>query len=224
VALTEAFNDMLDRLESERRESALRALAAQEAERRRIARELHDEIGQTLTGLVLRTETIARRAPPEIRAELEGVREVARRGAEDVRTIALRLRPEALDVLGLRSALVALSASIVEQSGLQIERSLDADLDLSAEQELVIYRVAQEGLTNVLRHAGASQAVLTLRGDAEGVTLQASDDGRGVDGSRPGAGIQGMRECALRVDAALAIRTSPQGGTEVRLEVPCGAP
>jgi two-component system sensor histidine kinase UhpB len=85
----------------------------------------------------------------------------------------------------------------------------------------VIYRVAQESLTNVLRHAGASQAVLTLRGDAEGVTLQVTDDGSGLDGTEAGAGIQGMRERALLVDAALGIRTNPQGGTEVRLEVPC---
>jgi two-component system, NarL family, sensor histidine kinase UhpB len=222
MALTEAFNDMLDRLESERRESALRALAAQEAERRRIARELHDEIGQTLTGLVLRTETIARRAPPEIRAELEGVREVARRGAEDVRTIARRLRPEALDVLGLRSALVALSASLVEQSGLEIERSLDADLDLSAEQELVIYRVAQEGLTNVVRHARATRVQLVLRGEEDGVALIVRDDGIGMPANADAdpTGIRGMRERALLIGGDLAIRRAQPRGTELRLWLP----
>jgi two-component system sensor histidine kinase UhpB len=222
VALTEAFNDMLDRLETERRESALRALAAQEAERRRIARELHDEIGQTLTGLVLRSETIARRAPPDIRDELEDMREAARRGAEDVRTIGRRLRPEALDELGLRSALVALSASVVEQSGLEVERSLGRDLDLTPEQELVIYRVAQEGLTNVVRHAGASHAQLLLRGDADGVSLIVRDDGIGMpaDTDADPTGIRGMRERALLIGGELVIREARPHGTELRLWLP----
>ena len=222
VALTEAFNEMLDRLESERRESALRALAAQESERRRIARELHDEIGQTLTGLVLRTETIARRAPPEIRADLEGVRETARRGAEDVRTIARRLRPEALDELGLRSALVALGAAVVEQGGLRLERTLERDLDLSAEQELVIYRVAQEGLTNVVRHAHAKRVEILLRGDDDGVALVIRDDGIGMPAEPDSdlTGIRGMRERALLVGGELAIRRASPRGTELRLWLP----
>jgi two-component system sensor histidine kinase UhpB len=222
VALTNAFNEMLDRLETERRESALRALAAQEAERRRIARELHDEIGQTLTGLVLRTETIARRAPPELRDELEGMREAARRGAEDVRTIARRLRPEALDELGLRSALVALSASVVEQSALDVERSLDGDLDLTPDQELVIYRVAQEGLTNVVRHANASRVQLLLRGDADGVSLIVRDDGIGLPANAEAdpTGIRGMRERALLIGGELVIREARPRGTELRLWLP----
>jgi two-component system sensor histidine kinase UhpB len=222
VALTDAFNEMLDRLETERRESALRALAAQEAERRRIARELHDEIGQTLTGLVLRSETIARRAPREIRDEIEDMREAARRGAEDVRTIARRLRPEALDELGLQSALVALSASVVEQSGLRVERSLGGDLDLTPDQELVIYRVAQEGLTNVVRHAGASRAQLWLRGDDDGVSLIVRDDGIGMpaDAGADPTGIRGMRERALLVGGELVIRDVRPHGTELRLWLP----
>ena len=117
AALTEAFNGMLDRLEGERRESARRALAAQEGERRRIARELHDEIGQVLTGLVLRSETLSRRAPDDLRGDLEELREAARHGAEEVRTIARRLRPEALDELGLQSALLALCSAVSERAG-----------------------------------------------------------------------------------------------------------
>jgi two-component system sensor histidine kinase UhpB len=222
AALAEAFNDMLDRLESERRESARRALAAQEAERRRIARELHDEIGQTLTGLVMRSEAIARRAPEGMRAELEGMRETARRGAEDVRTIARRLRPEALDELGLRSALVALGAAVADESGLKIERELAEDLDLSREEELVIYRVAQEGLTNVVRHARASRAELVLRGGSDGIALIVRDDGIGLPrdlGADP-AGIRGMRERALLVGGELTIREASPHGTEVRLWLP----
>jgi two-component system sensor histidine kinase UhpB len=174
---------------------------------------------------VLQTETIARRAPPEIRADLEGVRETARRGAEDVRTIARRLRPEALDELGLRSALVALGAAVVEQGGLELDRSLDGDLHLSPEQELVIYRVAQEGLTNVVRHAHASRVRMDLRGDDDGVALLIRDDGIGMPPETVAdpTGIRGMRERALLVGGELAIRPASPRGTELRLWLPSGA-
>ena len=119
AALAQAFNEMLDRLETERRESGHRALMAQESERHRIARELHDEIGQVLTGLMLRSETLFRRAPAELRDDIAGLREAARHGAEEVRQIAQRLRPEALDELGLQSALLALATDVADRSGLE---------------------------------------------------------------------------------------------------------
>jgi two-component system sensor histidine kinase UhpB len=180
AALTEAFNDMLDRLEGERRESARRALAAQEGERRRIARELHDEIGQVLTGMVLHSETLARRAPGELRSGIEQLREAARSGAVEVRQIARRLRPEALDELGLQSALLALCNEVSDSAGIEIARVLERDLPLNTEQELVIYRVAQESITNVVRHADAKRLDLTLRRDGGGVLLVVSDDGVGI--------------------------------------------
>ena len=223
AALTEAFNAMLDRLERERRDSARRALSAQEAERRRIARELHDEIGQVLTGLLLRSETIARRAPAELRGDLEELREAARHGAEEVRRIARRLRPEALDELGLQSALLSLCTAVSERTGLQIARTLQRDLPLSAEQELVIYRVAQESITNVVRHASAGRAELTLRRDGDGgVLLVVRDDGVGLapDAERDATGLRGMRERALLVGAEMTITAAPSGGTEVRLHLP----
>jgi two-component system sensor histidine kinase UhpB len=222
VALAHAFNDMLDRLEDERRESALRALAAQERERRRIARELHDEIGQTLTGLVLRSETIARRGPPALRADLQELREEARRGAEDVRSIARRLRPEALDELGLQPALTALTGTLGRQSGVHVERAIEPGLALSAEEELVVYRVAQEALTNVVRHASASRVTLTLGRDADAVVLAVSDDGIGLPRSARGdwTGVRGMRERALLIGAELVVRSVPLHGTEVRLRIP----
>ena len=155
VALAEAFNEMLDRLEGERRDSGRRALAAQESERRRIARELHDEIGQLLTGQISCVQTLARRAPEDVREHVVGLREGAREAAEEVRLIARRLRPEALDELGLQSALLALCTTVAERAGLEVERRFARDLPLTAEEELVIYRVAQESLTNVVRHAQA---------------------------------------------------------------------
>jgi two-component system sensor histidine kinase UhpB len=223
AALTDAFNEMLDRLERERRESARRALSAQEAERRRIARELHDEIGQVLTGLVLRSETLSRRAPDDLRADLEDLREAARHGAEEVRRIARRLRPEALDELGLQSALLALCTAVSERTGIEITRNLERDLPLSAEQELVIYRVAQESITNVVRHAGASRGEVTLRGDGDGgVLLVVRDDGVGLppNADRDSNGLRGMRERALLVGGDMTITAAPTGGTEVRLHLP----
>ncbi len=223
--LTSAFNEMLDRLEGERRQSTHRSLSAQEDERRRVAQELHDEIGQSLTAVVLQVDRVARSAPEALRGELVEAREAARASLEEVRHIAQRLRPEALDELGLQSALAALAERVSDQGRLRVTHRLDGPLPtLSPDAELVIYRIAQESLTNVLRHAGASDVVLALRGDAEAVTLQVADDGNGVDGVEPGAGIQGMRERAVLVGATLGIRNRAEGGAEVRLVMPVDAP
>jgi two-component system sensor histidine kinase UhpB len=223
AALADAFNEMLDRLEGERRESGRHALNAQEAERRRISRELHDEIGQVLTGLVLRSETLHRRAPEELRDDIAELREAARGGAEEVRQIAQRLRPEALDELGLQSALLALATSVADRGGLDVERELDRDLSLNPEQELVIYRVAQEALTNVLRHADARKVELRLTsGPSSDVTLIVRDDGIGLppDAGARATGLRGMRERALLVGARLMIRPVRPTGTEVVLRLP----
>ncbi len=222
VAIARAFNEMLDRLESERRESARHALMAQEAERRRIARELHDEVGQTLTGVILQVEGLAAAIPDELRPQLEVLRETARHGTEEVRRIARQLRPEALEELGLQSALAALATAFGEQAGIRLERRLEPDLPLSKEQELVVYRVAQEALTNVVRHADASHVVLDLQFKDEQTVLSVRDDGRGL---APGSlqssnGIRGMRERAMLIGANISIVSPPQGGTEVRLCVP----
>jgi two-component system sensor histidine kinase UhpB len=216
AALAAAFNDMLDRLESERRESARRALAAQEHERRRIARELHDEIGQTLTGLLLRSEALVKRAPAELREDLEGLRDAARQGAEDARGIARRLRPEALDELGLVSALAALARN----AGIEVAQRLEP-VALDSEEELVVYRVAQEGLTNVVRHSGAAHAELILHAAGGTTTLLVRDDGAGISpgAAERGAGIRGMRERAVLIGARLRVAAT-DGGTEVRLDVP----
>jgi two-component system, NarL family, sensor histidine kinase UhpB len=208
-ALATAFNDMLDRLERERRESARNALAAQEQERLRIARELHDEVGQVLTGVMLGLDE------PQ-------AREAVRRSLEDVRRIARELRPEALDHLGLPSALRSLCIATASQADLRVEPRLDlGDLQPSSEVELVVYRVAQESLTNVARHAQATEAVVVLEAVDGGLRLVVRDDGRGIGpGPYQGAGITGMRERALLVGGRLTV-TSPSGrGTEIRLDVP----
>jgi two-component system sensor histidine kinase UhpB len=200
-----AVDEMLDRLEAERRESARRALAAQEQERVRIARELHDEVGQALTAIMWMVEGDAREA---VRAALE-----------DVRSIARRLRPEALDDLGLLAALAALTTAIQQTSGLRVTRSLDREAAeaLQPDEELVVYRVAQEALTNVVRHADAHTATLTLRRD-DTITLEVTDDGRGFNGS-DGTGVRGMRERAVLIGAQLEISPHKPRGTTVRLAI-----
>ncbi len=222
TALAKAFNEMLDRLESERRESTRRALMVQEGERQRVARELHDEVGQTLTGVMLQVEGLAGKIPEELREELDELRETARSGAEDVRRIVRRLRPEALEDLGLPSALAALATAFHEQARVRVERRLEADLPLSEEQELVFYRVAQEALTNIARHAAASRVAIHLRRAEAGVLLIVRDNGTGLapDANGSSHGIRGMHERALLIGAQLTIDRPPDGGTELRLMLP----
>lgn len=218
--LTAAFNDMLARLEDERRESVRRSLAAQEGERLRVAQELHDGVGQSLTALMLQIERSARQAPEPLREELVAAREATRELLNEVRGVASRLRPEALDDLGLPNALAALCQRVADQSGIAVRRTISVELPpLSPQAELVIYRVAQEALANTLRHADARSAELALTAADGRVALVVRDDGRGLDGTVPGAGIQGMLERALLLDGTCELRTRPEGGTEVRLEI-----
>jgi two-component system sensor histidine kinase UhpB len=209
TALTEAFNDMLDRLENERRESGRRALAAEEEVRRRIARELHDEVGQVLTAVMLGLED------PE-------ARESVRRSLDDVRRIAGELRPQTLDELGLQSALRSLCTTLGAAPSLRVERRLElGHAELTPEVELAVYRVAQESLTNVMRHAGATEVLLSLERVDGALRLIVRDDGRGIDGERhAGAGLAGMHERALHIGGRLTVHSAPGGGTEVVLDVP----
>ncbi|WP_395108421.1 HAMP domain-containing sensor histidine kinase [Actinomadura sp. SCN-SB] len=218
--LIDTFNTMLGRLEHERATSAARALSAQEAERHRIAQELHDEVGQTLTAVLLDLKRVADHAPPDIGDELHQVQETTRGSLEEIRRIARRLRPGVLEELGLTSALKALTTEF-RAPGLAVRHHVDDDLPpLDRETELVIYRVAQEGLTNTARHAGARHADLTLRRTPAGVELRVRDDGRGMADSPEGAGVRGMRERALLIGADLDLGPAPGGGTQVRLTVP----
>jgi two-component system, NarL family, sensor histidine kinase UhpB len=225
VELTEGFNSMLDRLERERRTSSTRALEAQESERLRLARELHDEIGQRMTALLLELESVSRDAGPEIGPAVEGARESARATLEELRRIARRLRPEALDDLGLRSALTNLCERLSAQADVMCVRRFDSDLPpLSSDEELAIYRVAQEALTNAVRHAQPSRIELRLVREDSGVALSVMDDGEWVRGEE-GAGLTGMRERALMIGAQLeagpvATSNGAGGGSMVRLVLP----
>jgi len=220
--LAETFNAMLDRLEHEREESMRRVIGAQEAERLRVAQELHDEIGQNLTAALLQLARVRKLAGPDLDDEVGAATETVRSNLDDIRRIAQRLRPQALDELGLTSALSQFSARLSVQAGLEIEARLDSQLPpLTREEELVIYRVAQEALTNVVRHAGASRTELALERGPDRLTLRVADDGRGIDGrSGRSGGIRGMHERAALIHADLSVDRRAGGGTEVVLHVP----
>ncbi|MFI6662009.1 sensor histidine kinase [Streptomyces sp. NPDC050523] len=218
--LITTYNTMLDRLESERATGAARALSAQERERQRIARELHDEVGQTLTAVLLQLKRVADRVPEELRAEVGQAQEATRAGLDEIRRIARRLRPGVLEELGLVSALRSLAAEFTTH-GLTVRHSVPGDLPpLTEESELVVYRVAQEGLTNTARHARADRAEVRLRPLGDGVELLVRDNGKGLGRAPEGAGIRGMRERALLIGADLSLEPGPEEGTDVRLRVP----
>jgi two-component system sensor histidine kinase UhpB len=225
LALT--FNQMLDRLEAERRDATGRVLAAQETERLRIAQELHDQVGQELTAVLLVLSRLERRVPGGLQPDVGEIQDEVRSSLEDVRRIAIELRPEALDDLGLVSALAVLGQRFGERSLLEVDERVSSDLpQLSPDVELVIYRVAQEALTNVARHSGSDHAELTLATEDGRLVLTVSDLGRGLSAdTTAGAGLRGMRERAQLIGAELTVANNwPEAGCVVRLEVPLEVP
>nr|WP_202483366.1 HAMP domain-containing sensor histidine kinase [Streptomyces coelicoflavus] len=219
--LIRTFNAMLDRLEAERATSSARVLLAQEAERRRIAQELHDEVGQSMTAILLVLGRAADDADEPLRDELHQAQEITRESLDEVRRLVRRLRPGVLDDLGLISALSSLTHDFATHTGLRVVRRFDADLPaLDHETELVLYRVAQESLTNAARHADAERLEVGLAHADGAVTLTITDDGRGIEAAHEGAGIRGMRERALLIGAALDITSASGAGTRIRLTAP----
>jgi two-component system, NarL family, sensor histidine kinase UhpB len=210
ATLARAYDAMLERLTAERRASGRRAIEAQEAERARIGRELHDEVGQALTGVALELQA----------GQVEAAREALRAAADGVREITHGLRPEPLEDFGLRGALVALATTFADRTGVPVRRAIMSNLPpLPPETELVVYRVVQEALTNVARHAGARSVVLSVDAREDAVVVSVRDDGAGRGDAAEGTGLQGMRERALLVGGRLDV-TRGGDGTEVRLEVP----
>jgi two-component system sensor histidine kinase UhpB len=223
--LVEGFNTMVERLEAERTTSTTRALQAQEAERQRIAQELHDEVGQSLTAVLLGLKGAIDIAPPDVAEELELVRDTTRTSLEEVRRISQRLRPGVLADLGLLNSLSSLASDLTARTDITVTRGFLPGLPhLSPEAELVVYRVAQEALTNVTRHAAAKQVELGLTRRGDRLVLRVADDGVGTTGAPTGAGIQGMLERAQMVGGQLEVHRRDGGGTEVILEIPITEP
>ena len=221
-----AFLRMMRRLEAERRRAGSAALRAQEQERARVARDLHDEVNQSLTGLLLRLEAVSEEAPPELEAELTETKALANRAMLELLSLARQLRPTALDDLGLAAAI---GGQVEQIAGAGVEAELSPQGDFSAlggDVQLVVYRVAQEALSNAARHSGAARIEVTLRRSERGAELEVADDGRGFpfEQSERGLGIAGMRERALLVGGELTIESRPGQGTTVRLAVPARKP
>ncbi|MEO9137437.1 MAG: sensor histidine kinase [Jatrophihabitans sp.] len=220
--LISGFNTMLDRLEADRRESTRRSVAALENERLRISRELHDEIGQRMTGIVLQLSRIHADVPGTVRSGVERAQDEARAVLGEIGALAWQIRPGILDDLGLLNALESLAQSFGDSGPARIESVLPQQLPpMSSEVELALYRITQEALTNAVRHSGARRISVRLWTTREELTLQVIDDGRGLcDADQVDPGLRGMRERALLIDARLATHENPPHGLRVELVVP----
>lgn len=217
-ALADEFNAMLRRLEAERNSTARAALRAQEDERQRLALDLHDEVGQNLTFLLLRLRGVTEEAPEELQSDLEAVADAARLTLEHIRTLSRQLRPGVLGDLGLKPAL----ASLVDDAGnLGLRTTFEfADwLPPEGERDLVVYRVVQEALTNVVEHAQATEVAVTVVRGESGIVVTIRDNGTGRLGP-DGTGTTSMRE-RVRLVGGTFVRTAvPGAGTTITIEVP----
>jgi two-component system sensor histidine kinase UhpB len=215
-----AFQRMISRLETERREAGRAAIQAQEQERRRIAQDLHDEVNQALTAVSLRLQASIERAPGDLRHELAETKRLSSQAMEELLTLARQLRPAVLDDHGLVAALHSQVRDFGDQTRIRSSFQTHGPTpELTPEEQLVIYRVTQESLSNIVQHAGARTVSVDLAFNG-GTVLRVTDDGCGFAGARNGGlGLQGMRERALLVGGQLAIWSEPGHGTRVELRI-----
>jgi two-component system, NarL family, sensor histidine kinase UhpB len=227
IRLHQAFDRMLERLEAERARTATAVLQAQEGERARLARDLHDEANQALTGVLLRLEATAHHAPEQLRDELRETQAVATRAMGELVRLARELRPVALDDLGLGAALRTQVDDFGRRAG--IETTLDLPTsgleDLDADEQLVVYRIVQEGLSNIAQHAGARTVHVDVERRGEGTVVRVADDGEGFTSDRvtAGLGLTGMRERAVLAGGRLDVSSAPGAGTTVELRLGAAA-
>lgn len=241
--LAQAFNGMLDRLEAARREQAMLILQAQEEERRRLALELHDESSQNLTALLIHLEVLSQslHALPETtitndaRKQLEGklvyLAGLSQHTLENIRMLAQQLRPSVLDDLGLYAAFRWLVEDARQRLHQDVELHMEgvedrlAGYNLPAIFQTALFRIAQESLTNIARHAEAQHVCISLMKEQEHICLQVRDDGCGFDSSQhpSGLGIFGMRERASLLGGTIQIQSQPGQGTTVRASLPLPA-
>jgi signal transduction histidine kinase len=233
VRLAESFvsraSIAVDLSERVGRDALRRVVEAQELERARLARELHDETGQALASILLGLGQLEEAVEgDEARKAAAGLRELVVTTLQDVRRLAVELRPSALDDFGLVPAVERLAATVAEQSGPAVD--VEAQLGgarLPAEAETVLYRIVQESLTNIVKHASAARVSITLVRKGGSAVVVVEDDGSGFDPGalREGAlGLAGMRERVALVGGRLTVESSPGAGTTLVAEVPAGEP
>ena len=221
--LATSFRGLLERIEVERRRSGRLVLRAQEEERKRVARDLHDEVNQALTAILLRLEALSQDAPEQLAAEIGAVKGLTNQAMDELLALARQLRPTALDDHGLVPAIDGQVRRFEEQTG--IRAGFDARaraFALGEDQQVVIYRVAQEALSNVARHSGAARVEVGLRANGDGtVELSVRDDGRGFDpaDASGGLGLSGMAERARLVSGDFEIDSAPGEGAAVTLRL-----
>ena len=222
--LGRSFARLLERVDAERRRSGQLVLRAQEEERRRVARDLHDEVNQALTAILLRLEALAHDAPDDQQEQVQQIKGLTTQAMDELLRLARQLRPTALDDLGLETAIEAQVRGFGERTGIEARLRTNGDsTTLDEEKQTVIYRIAQEALANAGRHAGATRVDVALSTDHEGARLRVTDDGSGFDLARArpdGLGLEGMAERARLVGGELDLQTTPGQGTEIRLRVP----
>lgn len=225
VRLCNAFNRMLERVEAERARTGSAVLAAQEQERSRLARDLHDECNQALTGILLRLEASSNHAGPELREELQTIKGLTGRAMDELLHLARELRPSALDDHGLRVALQTQADRFTATSGLKAALSVTPEASaglagLGEHEQIVVYRVVQEALSNVIRHARATHVEIAIDVDElSRVVVTVRDDGHGLEPTRrEGLGIVGMRERARLAGGRVTVAPVREGhGTVVAL-------
>lgn len=218
--LDAAFHRMVARLDVERREAGKAAIRAQERERRRIAQDLHDEVNQALTAVTLRLQASIEQAPPELQRELTETKRLSGQAMEELLSLARQLRPSVLDDHGLLPALHSQVRDWADRTGIRATFNSRGQVPrLSPEQQLVIYRVTQESLSNIAQHAGARKVTVELSFIGRTI-LTITDDGQGFVATRDGGlGLSGMRERALMAGGQLSIWSDPGKGTRVELTI-----
>jgi two-component system, NarL family, sensor histidine kinase DevS len=200
-----------------------RVVEAQEEERRRLARELHDETGQALTSILLGLKTLEESEAGDLEDAVAGLRERVVETLHDVRRLAVELRPKALDDFGLEPALERLTTGFAEQTGIEVQLQSQLGERLPSDVETVLYRIVQEALTNVVKHARAAHVSILLTRKNGRVAALIEDDGRGFNpeaAGNGGIGIVGMRERIALLEGRLSIESREGAGTTIRVEVP----
>ena len=232
--------DILKRAETERSHLLRRLASAQEEEQRRISRELHDQIGQTVTGLSLGLKALeqglAKGSNGEAAtAQVRWLEQLAAQIGRDIHRTASDLRPTAIDDLGIFKAIEAYVAEWQERYGIRVDiQTFGRDNSLPADVAAVLYRLVQEGLTNVLKHASASKVSIVLEKKSEGLALVLEDDGIGFDpenvgriasggGRTSGLGLSGMKERVALLGGTIAIESAPGKGSTIFVQIPLEA-